>query len=135
MRRPWPNDGISMTDLIIRIYGDRIVTSELRYRYEEHLSFLLRSLAVSGNVEIEDEHYIRSVRPVPQALRTVSDYELYTSRHRDSLRVTRYQLIVAVAMMALAAGTLAIRALAVCREVKPHNEAMHQIVAKGGHSR
>lgn len=111
MRQPWPHDRIAMNDLLVRIYGQKIVTSERRYHHEEHLSFLLRSLAVSGDVEVEGEHYVRSVRPLPQALRTVSDYELDASHHRDSIRITRYQLLVAIAMMVLAAGTLAVKVL------------------------
>ena len=46
---------------------------------------------------------------LPQGLQSLADYELQSARHMASIRISRYQLLVALAMLLVAAATLLTR--------------------------
>ncbi|MBW1746113.1 MAG: hypothetical protein JRG74_14370 [Deltaproteobacteria bacterium] len=104
--KPNHKDYVPTEDILVQLYGSKIRTSDKKYECLEHLSFILRSLKESGDIEIKENYIVYSVKVNPKAMTTLTQFEIDSTRHRDTIRITRYQLWVAVAMVFLAASTL-----------------------------
>jgi hypothetical protein len=88
------------------LYGPPIRTSRRNYDYHRRLTLMLQSLAASGEVSLNNSELPSEITLLPQALKTAADFETESRRHRDSLRITRLQLCVAIAMLLVAVATL-----------------------------
>ena len=107
---------IRVIDILINMYGSAVRLSSDFHEIRDHLHFVIESLVESGDVILRDEsntsdmvwfaHGDGEVMPLPQALTTLSQHIENRNRHRDTMRLVRYQLFVGVAMFAIAAATL-----------------------------
>jgi hypothetical protein len=103
-------DFIDMNLLCDKLYGKRYMQYQ-HYPYIKdffNLRFILLSLKHSGDVDFSNEFVIKDLKILPKALETLSNYEIDMSKHIDSFKITRWQLIVAIIMAILALSNLII---------------------------
>jgi hypothetical protein len=104
--KPELNSRIQIDDVSAQLYGSRIRNSRRGYEYHRRLVFVLQSLAKSGDLELNHADVPSDLKLLPQALQSLADYELQSSRHAASIRISRYQLCVALSMFLVAVATL-----------------------------
>ena len=99
--------------LLVRAYGGGVLLSKDYYRFYKELSFMLNSLVQSGDIiERNQQNKMEffgeesTIHPLPQALETLANYEVERTRHRDTVSLSRAQIFLGIAMLALAAATL-----------------------------
>ena len=99
--------------LLVKTYGGGILLSKDNYRYYKELNFMINSLVQSGDIiernqqnEMDFLGEESTIRPLPQALETLANYEVEEARHRDMVSLSRAQIFLGIAMFALAAATL-----------------------------
>lgn len=94
-------------EILTEIYGPRIHTSDENYLHYKNIRQLLLSLKESGDLELEDKVlHVDKIKVLPTALKTLADYEIEQTRHIDSIKIIRYQLIVAILLALLTAANV-----------------------------
>ena len=102
----------TVDEMLVEIHGSAVRLSNDNYTYRKNLDFLVDSLVDSGNAirktDDNEPYFIEgeNIKPTPKAISTLAEFEIETTRHRDSIRLTRYQLFLGWAMFAIAAATL-----------------------------
>jgi len=101
------SDELNYYDILTSIYGPRIHTSEENYRHYQNVRQILLSLKESEDLSLEDKIvHVEDIKILPKALKTLAEFELEQTRHRDSIKITRYQLWVAIMLAALTAANV-----------------------------
>lgn len=108
---------ITLNELLVKVYGSAVRLSNDQYRFYKELEFLVDSLVDSGHAirKTPDNHtdFLEGgdVKPTPKAITTLANAEIDRVRHRDTVWLTRCQLFLGLAMLAVAAVTLFVELL------------------------
>lgn len=111
---------VRFADLLVELYGPSIRLSSNHYEHLERLKFILKSLAVTGDVRIRPDHGSSNnsgrdwvewelhgdVIPEPKAIVTLADHYDSQRKHRDTIRLANMQFILGLGMLAVAIATL-----------------------------
>jgi len=103
---------VAVSDLLVDLFGPRIENSEQAVLARRNLQMILSALAANGDVSLGrdddiDPRLVSEVVPRGQALATLSKVEIEMSRHRDIVRLGRWQMWGTIAIAVLT-GFLAI---------------------------
>ncbi len=107
----WTHSQVDFMDLLRGLYGRGAESSPQVSKLIGFLTTILESLKESGDVLFAEGLLPKDIRITPKALSTLSDYEVETTRHADSMRIAKGQLWVSVAMVILALASLVVALL------------------------
>lgn len=90
---------IDVMDIMAEIHGEKIRLSP-NHRFVEQTIFLLRSIGETGEIETENNYFIK-VKVNPKIITTLHEYETEQTRHKDLCSLHFWQVIVAAGMLIL----------------------------------
>ncbi|MCK4303363.1 MAG: hypothetical protein KAY24_03925 [Candidatus Eisenbacteria sp.] len=105
----WTHNQVHFIDLLSSLYGPEAESSLQNDKLVGSLMTSLESLRASGEIKFSDGMLPNDITITPKALTTLSDYEIEATRHADSMRIAKGQLLVSAAMVALVLATLIVR--------------------------
>lgn len=111
---------VKYIDLLIALYGPSIRLSADQYQHQERLKFILRSLEATKDVKVRPEvgapdpdwnrwNLHGDVIPEPKAIATLAKHADSQRRHSDTVKLSRAQFFLGLAMLAVAVATLMVR--------------------------
>jgi len=111
---------VKFLDLLIVLYGPSIRHSPDQYQHQERLKFILQSLEATGDVKVRPEtgalgqewnlwNLHGDVIPEPKAIASLAEHADSQQRHNDTVRLSRMQFFLGLAMLLVALATLIVR--------------------------
>ncbi len=111
---------VKYIDLLMALYGPSIRLSSDQYQHLERLKFILRSLEATEDVRVKPEvgalgqdwnrwDLHGDVIPEPKAIATLAEHADSQLRHNDTVKLSRAQFFLGLAMLVVALATLIVR--------------------------